>query len=249
MEFDLIRKYRNTNNSKLILLDYDGTLVDYSSIPDQALPTERVLSLLRKLIQKPSLKVVIITGRRHLDIENLIGNLSIDIIAEHGAMIKENGNWKEHIKTNGSWKKAILPFIHRLVSERPDSFIEEKKFSLTWHYRNLEPIGGYIFSRELIRTLSDKVIPYDLKIVDGNKIIEIMPSQMGKGNAIQHLLEKICYDLILSIGDDKTDEDMFTVLANNKNSFTIKVGYGNTSAKHKLDSVNDVLTFLELLSI
>jgi len=146
MEFEKISKYRNSVNNKLILLDYDGTLVNYTPGPDQALP-ERVCKLLRKLSHNPYLKVVILTGREYKNIESLIGNLPVDIIAEHGAMIKMDGEWKEYIVNNGLWKKAVIPLINNFVNERPDSFIEEKKFSLAWDYRNLEPMGGHILSR------------------------------------------------------------------------------------------------------
>lgn len=248
MKFDLIKEYKNATSYKLLLLDYDGTLVGYTLNPEQALPSDRVIGLLQKLSADPSLKVIIITGREHHDIEKLVGNLSIDIIADHGAMIKENGKWRELITDNGLWKKKILPLMQELINERPDSFIEEKKHALTWHYRNLEPLGGYILSRDLIRSLATKVNSLELKIFDGNKVVEVVPEQIGKGNVIPYLLNKNRYDFIMAIGDDKTDEEMFKILMDNKNGITIKVGAGTSCAKYKLSSVNEVLTFLELLS-
>jgi len=61
------------------------------------------------------------------------------------------------------------------------------------------------------------------------------------------LLEKNHYDFILSIGDDRTDEDMFEVLANNSNAYTIKVGDGDTLAKYRLENVQNVIVLLNEL--
>lgn len=245
MKIDLRIKYKNATN-RLLLLDYDGTLTDYVPTPDRAVPSERLLNLLLKLSGNENTRVVIITGRGYLDIDKLIGFLPIDIIAEHGAMIKKNSEWKKYINDDGLWKNKILPLLNKCTSECTDSFIEEKYFSLAWHYRNTEFEKGYTQSRELIRIL-EKENYSDLRIIDGNKVVEIMPGQSGKGKATQSLLDRDNYDYILSIGDDKTDEDMFEVLLHNTNAVTIKVGDGNTFAKYKLDSVNDVITLLERL--
>ena len=70
-----------------------------------------------------------------------------------------------------------------------------------------------------------------LKILDGNKVVEIMHQEIGKGKAVEKLLAKEEYDFILSIGDDATDEEIFELFLPNDNAFTIKVGNGNTFAK------------------
>lgn len=242
---EAINKYREASN-KLILLDYDGTLVNFKLTPDEAKPSVRLLNVLYKLNCNISTKVVIITGREYRSIDKLIGHLPIDIVAEHGAMIKKNGVWNDQIR-NVSWKHEILPALNQITSECHGSFVEEKRFSLAWHYRNVDIMGGHIFSRELIRMVHDKKHPCDLKIIDGNKTVEIMTKEASKGNAINDLLKHINYDYVLSIGDDVTDEDMFEVLKDNENAFTIKVGSGNTSAKYRLNTSENVLQLLELL--
>ena len=87
----------------------------------------------------------------------------------------------------------------------------------------------------------------DLRIIDGNKTVEIMTKEVNKGKAINDLIKNNNYDYVLSIGDDVTDEDMFEALKDDENSITIKVGSGNTSAKYRLDSPADVIQFLEQL--
>ena len=80
---------------------------------------------------------------------------------------------------------------------------------LAWHYRNAESRSGYIHSRELISILEKIIALHNLKILDGNKVVEIMTNEVGKGTAVKRLFEQNNYDFILSIGDDATDEEMF----------------------------------------
>lgn len=242
-----IEKYKNATN-KLVLLDYDGTLVGYSPIPEKAIPSEKLLDILMKLIDKPQTKVIIISGRGHQDIDKLLGHLPINIIAEHGAMIKANRVWEKQIIDNGSWKNKILPILNRFTLSCPNSFIEEKYFSLTWHYRNAESESGNTHSRALIYILEATIHSYNLKILDGNKVVEIMTKEIGKGMAVKKIVEQNNYDYILAIGDDKTDEEMFEFLLHNSNAATVKVGSGNTFAKYKLDNVNNVISLLEQLT-
>ena len=79
-------------------------------------------------------------------------------------------------------------------------------------------------------------------------VVEVMSEEIGKGKAVKKLLEFITYDFILSIGDDATDEEMFEFFLHNTNAFTIKVGNGDTSAKYKFTSINDVESLLKHLS-
>jgi trehalose 6-phosphate synthase/phosphatase len=244
---ELIKEYGKATK-KLVLLDYDGTLVNYELIPDNARLSEPLVDILINLNNKIQTKIYIISGRSHSDIDKLLDLLPIDIIAEHGAMIKENGVWRKQLANNDLWMKTIIPVLNRITSACSRSFVEEKIFSLAWHYRNADTRQGYIYSRELISIIEKIVHSYNLKIIDGNKVVEIITAEIGKGKAVKKLLEKDYYDFILCIGDDTTDEEMFEFLLDNPRAFTIKVGRGDTLAKSKLSSIDDVAYLLKHLT-
>ena len=96
-------------------------------------------------------------------------------------MIKENGKWKNQINNDCRWKETIIPVLNQITLSCPESFIEEKPYSLTWHYRNAESQSGYAISRELITILEKTAALHNLKILDGNKVVEIMNNEVGKG--------------------------------------------------------------------
>jgi trehalose 6-phosphate synthase/phosphatase len=244
---ELIEKFKKADN-RLILLDYDGTLVNYELIPQNAILSEDLGDILIQLADKPRTKVLIISGRGHSDIDRLVDHLPIDIIAEHGAMMKAGGVWRDQINKEAKWKREVIDILSQITSVCPESYIEEKKFSLTWHYRNSESPAGYIYSRELILRLENVIHSSSLKILDGNKVVEVMAQEIGKGKAVEKLLEEEEYDFILSIGDDTTDEEIFELLLKKDNGFTIKVGNGTTFAKERFNSVSDVVLFLKSLS-
>jgi trehalose 6-phosphate synthase/phosphatase len=235
--------------NKLILLDYDGTLVKYESLPSKATPSARLLNLLDKLIHLPETTVILITGRDHSYIDNYLGHLPITIIAEHGAMVKENNSWRKLVPCNDQWKKRVLGILNLVTSSCPGSFIEEKQYSVAWHYRNSEEKQAYLCSKALIHLLEEEeIIPsYNLKVVDGNKVLEIISKNVGKGKVIKNILNKGGYDHILAIGNDTTDEEIFEFLLNNHSADTFKVGNRPSFAKQKLKNVTNVIELLEQL--
>lgn len=247
LQTELLYKYRNSEN-KIILLDYDGTLVEYKPKPDQAIPTKYLLNLLGRLSGKQGTEVIIISGRDHLEIETFLGDLPIDIIAEHGAILREHGIWNDQTSDDLSWKDIIKPMMHKMSLKCAESFVEDKKYSLAWHYRKAGQNSGYKFSRELIKMAGKFTEPLGLKILDGNMVVEIMNKAIGKGIAVKNLMDRKEYDFILSIGDDATDEEMFEYFQHNSNAITIKVGNGDTFAKNKVADINDVILLLKKLS-
>jgi trehalose 6-phosphate synthase/phosphatase len=243
---EISEKYRRAI-SRLILLDYDGTLVWYRPKPDQAYPTEEVLDVLNKLILDKSNDVIIVTGRDHTDIDSLIGNLPIKIIASHGAIMKVEGKWIGMDTGDSEWKNVIRRLMEETSAVCPGTFIEEKIYTLAWHYRNTDELSGYESSRVLVDKLKAVADANDLKVLDGKMVLEVMPAWIGKGNAIRKILESASYDLILSFGDDVTDEEIFSLLASDSEAVTVKVGMSPTVAMYKVVSPEDVIELLKNL--
>jgi len=127
------------------------------------------------------------------------------------------------------------------------AFQAVEHFSLAWHYRNACGDSGYSSSRELIKDLEGCIEPFGLKILDGNMVVEVMHSKIGKGIAVGKLLNGRHYDFILSAGDDVTDEEIFDLLKPFDNAVTIKVGKAASCARYRFSSVGDTVSFLNKL--
>jgi trehalose 6-phosphate synthase/phosphatase len=146
------------------------------------------------------------------------------------------------------WKEEVIQVFNKITAVCPNSYTEEKEYSLTWHYRNADQDLGYTCSRELIQLLKNKIHFFNLKILDGNKVVEVLSNETGKGLAVKKLFEQGSFDFVLSIGDDATDEEMFEYFLHYSDAFTIKVGAGSTSARYNFESISDVAALLKQLT-
>ena len=96
------------------------------------------------------------------------------------------------------------------MDRTPDSFIEDKDFLLP-AYRNSDSEIGFKRAMELKNILLNFVANFNLQIIEGNKVIEVRNATVNKGKIAQKLISMNKWDFILSIGDDLTDEDMFSI--------------------------------------
>jgi trehalose 6-phosphate synthase/phosphatase len=234
----------NSSARRIIFLDYDGTLVPYSRIPELAYPSENTLKLIEKLSSDTKNQVVIISGRTRSFLDEYFSKLSVYLVAEHGAFVKfPSHKWQSEFDTDQSWKISILPILDRYTNHCVGSFIEEKTTSLVWHYRNLEASLAYLKVNQLREELRI-VISNDTRLcmMEGNKVVEIRLSGYDKGFAAMKFLKETHFDFLLAIGDDKTDEDLFRVLP--PDAFTLKVGVVPSLAKYNLKNQSDVSTLL-----
>ncbi len=232
------------SEKRLLFFDYDGTLMPFKKLPSLSVPNEDLIRILSLLTSDKKNNVVIISGRDSDTLGKWLGNLNLIVVAEHGALIKYPGQkWKTFANEDDAWKKNIIPAMEGFTRKCRGSFIEEKKFSLAWHYRNAPEKKGIDCSRELIRTLSDIIMNTSLQILDGNKIIEVRFTDINKGVMAKKIVEEISPDFIMAIGDDRTDEDMFKALGTK--SVTIKIGPGPTDASYTLPMQENVTGFLK----
>tara|TARA_E500000331_G_scaffold344409_1_gene380614 strand:- start:498 stop:2675 length:2178 start_codon:yes stop_codon:yes gene_type:complete len=228
------------SKERLIFLDYDGTLVGFNENPDDSKPDQELIEILYYLTKNKNNHIVIISGRGRQSLEEWMKPYSLDIVAEHGVWIKKMDKpFKTFIKINASWKKETLSLLERYVNRTPGSFVEEKDYSLVWHYRKVETGLGEVRTRELTSHLKYMTANESLEVLEGDMIVEIKNSEINKGKAAQKLMEIYPEaDFILALGDDFTDEDTFKAMP--EEAYTIKVGTSASEAKFSVNSYKEV---------
>ncbi len=236
----------NKARRRLLLLDYDGTLVPFADHYQNSVPDEDVLAILRFLSGNPGTDVVLISGRDRNTLEGWFGSLDIGIVAEHGIWIREKGSeWRLAKELANDWKSGVLPIVETFADRLPGSFVEEKEYSIVFHYRKADPELSSVRAKDLMDTLLGFTANMDVQILQGSKVIEIRNSGVSKGTAAGHFLSENNYDFILAIGDDITDEDLFSILP--ENAYSIKVGMTQSHARYNLYSQKDVTGLLNEL--
>ena len=244
---EIVKKYRRSNR-RVIFLDYDGTLVANYKDPSKFHSVKSVMELLDKLssIEKNRIVLVSRSHRRYLkkwfsDCKNL------DMIAEHGLWIFSHNKNRWHIlekNVDTEWKEHIRPLLEAFVDRTPGSFIEEKPHSLSWDYRKCNPSQAEIRLRELMTNLLSIVAGKPLEVLRGDKLVGVKLNTISKGKAALRILEEEDkVDFLMAVGDDWTDEEMFTALP--EECISIRVGRATDScAKYYVDSQKDVITLL-----
>ncbi|SKA43930.1 trehalose 6-phosphate synthase /trehalose 6-phosphatase [Chitinophaga eiseniae] len=242
----LIRQQYRKSKRRIIFLDYDGTLVGFQSNIDMAAPDPDLYQLLRELAAYPGNDIVMISGRKHETLGEWFGHLPLDLIAEHGAWQKtKEGEWYQLPGLTDKWKQEILPMLEQATDRTPGSFVEEKSYSLVWHYRKVESGLGELRANELMNTLRYYTQEKGLQVLPGDKVIEVKNIEINKGKAALSWLNHKKYDFIMAMGDDVTDEDIFKALP--PKAITIKVGSQVSAAQYYLRSHHEVRHLLRTL--
>ncbi len=238
------KKYAEAKN-RIFFFDYDGTLVPIVREPSEAIVTEDVKSVIAELAERDT--VVVISGRDSQFLDQVLGDLPIHLVAEHGALIKtkEEKSWSLNPSYEEGWKESIRSILDLYVKRCPGAFVEEKQTSLAWHYRTAED-QEYALRRaqELAWQLKSFIQPeQNLQIIEGNMVIEIKKTAYNKGTSANSFLDGQDFDFILAMGDDTTDEDMFEVLPDS--AYTIKVGDALSMAKKHIKNQYAVMELLQ----
>ena len=241
----LITDFTKAKN-RILFLDYDGTLAPFVKIPSQAKPTPILKERLEKLSSLPNTKVVLITGRDKDTFNTWFGESSQTLITEHGAWLKEvNQDWELLEPLSNEWFSFIEPILESFTDRTPGSIIETKKYSLAWHFRNVDPELGNKRANDLKVTLQQLIANHNLEILEGDKVLEIKTSGVNKGKSACKMLINQEYDFILSMGDDWTDEYMFKELP--QEGYSIKVGLKPTVANYYVTGCDEVENLLKTL--
>jgi trehalose 6-phosphate synthase/phosphatase len=139
-------------------------------------------------------------------------------------------------------KQNVLPILRTASDRLPGSLVEEKDYSLVWHYRQADPELAIIRAQELADGLVQFTANMDLVVVPGHRTVEVRDSSVSKAHAALEFMAN--HDFVLAVGDDTTDEDMFRALP--PTAYSIRVGLVGTHARFNVPGYEDVIALLAL---
>ncbi len=231
---ELIAAYRRAEK-RLIILDYDGTLVSIRGRPRQAAPDPDLIALLDRLVRDPANDVVVASGRTRDAMSDWFGSMELSLIACHGACLKPKGQgWQLIDGLNDTWKGQLLPIFELFKDRTPGSMVEEKEYALAWHYRNAEPELAALRAGEFKDILFSLTGDLNLDVLEGKNVLEVKNANVSKARAVSLWLSRENWQFILAAGDDNNDEALFTQLPDS--SFSIKIGLDISEARYYLES-------------
>ncbi|CAL5001839.1 unnamed protein product [Urochloa decumbens] len=260
---DINPSYNRTGN-RLILLDYDGTMMPEGVIVRY--PSQELIDVLNELCSDPKNTVFVVSGRRKDELAGWLAPCErLGISAEHGYFTRwsRDSPWESPDLVVGlDWKNIVEPVMKHYADATDGSYIEAKETALVWHYEEADPDFGSCQAKELQDHLLSVLAKEPVSVKSGNKIVEVNPQEVGKGTAVQNLIATMgahgsLPDFILCVGDDGSDEDMFAAITKPSSNFAFPksadifactVGNKPSLAKYYLEDSDDVLKMLKGLT-
>jgi len=240
-----------------LLLDFDGTLSEFTPIPDDAVIHPKIVGPLSRLARRLTLTAVM-SGRAAADVRKRVDIDGIIYIGNHGAEYIVDGALivAPEAAVGGDGMQELLDALRAVVDE-PGMVWENKRFSASIHYRMAADEARIV--ERLTAALDTLPQAAGLDVFQGNKLIEIRRRDgMNKGAALDKAIRDWDLSTVIFLGDDTTDADALRVLRHRRAAGAVR-GLGVAvmqpgtpaavveNADYRLDSVADVAEFLKRL--
>jgi trehalose 6-phosphate phosphatase len=199
----------------LVALDFDGTLSPIVERPEDAALLDGLESPLRRLVDRQDTVAAIVSGRGLADVRERVGLDAVYYAGNHGFEIEGPGVSRVH-PAAAEARPLLEACVNALaggLADEPGTEVEDKRWTLSIHYRRAERAGAEERVRGAVR---DHCWRPGLRVTEGKKVFEVRPDvDWDKGRATRFLLDTVGGGAPLPaifIGDDRTDEDAFAVV-------------------------------------
>eukprot|EP00871_Galdieria_phlegrea_P000041 jgi/Galph1/1037/GphlegSOOS_G5765.1 len=215
--------------TRLFLLEYEGSLCQPKSLAELNSPSATHIKLLARLCSDPRNIIVMMSGRSKNVLENWFGNYPIGLIAENGCDLKLSGSseWRCIVReTETDWREGVLPVLQYFTERTPGAYVENKKHSITWHFRDTDPEFGSWQANELQLHLAELCAGLPIDVYTGPKYLELRPKGVTRASAVEKLFnilhqeKKISIDFCFCLGLDRSSEELFAFIKSLRDSMT-----------------------------
>ena len=224
----------------LVASDYDGVLARLRDVPGEAVLEDWAPDLLRRLAGADGVTVAMVSGRGVDDLRTTSGLADpIRFVGSHGAEFDDGLD-----PAVAAERDLLVTALQPLVDAVPGAHLEVKPAAVAVHVR---PVADRAAATALLERAAAAAGPHHTA-KPGKDVLEIAVTDADKGTAVLRLAEQLGADGVAYLGDDVTDEDAFTALADRPGALTVKVGEGDTAARVRVADLDGVRELLEELA-
>lgn len=204
-----------------LLLDVDGVLLDIAPRPDMVDIPFGLVQLLHELHTLTGGAMALVSGRPLAVLDGMFGWERFDAAGCHGAEVRAGGRTWRH-PARGLPLADIVSSLGGIAAEVPGIRLELKGATVAFHYRNAAISDSE--ARELVVAAAAPALSR-MRLLCGKRVIELLPSGVGKGVAVARLLDRSPYRGRIPVfaGDDVTDDEGF-IEVNRAGGFSVAVG-------------------------
>ncbi|MXO64780.1 trehalose-phosphatase [Altericroceibacterium endophyticum] len=224
-----------------LFLDFDGTLIDIAATPDGIDLPARLGDRLFALSERLGGRLALVSGRSISNLQDHIGSLRVARAGSHGAA-RQRADGSLIGQEPTGLPQAVYDALRDFSAEQGFE-MESKAHGAALHFRSNPSLEktGLEFAEQVAHS-------HELAIKRGKCVIELVRPGADKGGAVRAFMEEQPFvgALPIFIGDDVTDEDGFSGVAD-KGGFGIIVGdREKTLARYRLSNPEKVHEWLEL---
>jgi trehalose 6-phosphate phosphatase len=194
-----------------ILLDIDGTILDFAPSPRQVWVPADLRRTLTRLVDLTGGAVALVSGRTINDIDLIFSPLQLAAIGVHGAEMRVSGDADVQVRIT-PLSRGLKRKLATVAELGPGILVEDKGYSLALHYR-LAPEKGQAILDAITKICAD-VADETVEVLPGKLVVDIKPAVTNKGNAVSELMQHPPFAgrRPIFIGDDTTDIPVFGVV-------------------------------------
>lgn len=224
-----------------LFLDFDGTLVDIADHPDDVFIPNGLSALLTTVAQRLDGRLAIVTGRSIAALEALMGPVSVAVAGSHGGEFRLAGHADPQALAS-PLPPAVIEYLSTFARHNGGLLVEPKPYSIAVHYRRHPEAHERLL--DYARQISAEM---GLKLKHGKQVVELTMPGSDKGTAVTRFMQTPPFagSDALFLGDDVTDEDAFTAIAQIGGGGVLVGPLRPTAAHWRLDSVAAVHHWLE----
>jgi trehalose 6-phosphate phosphatase len=202
-----------------LLLDIDGTLLDFSDDPASVAASPALIGLLHDLHAALDGALALISGRTLDDIDRIVGHRHWAAAGLHGTELR---------RADGSFRRGHVSAISQALMRQAANdlaarfegvLVEDKEQAMALHCRN-DPD-----QLAALQAAAGELQLADYELQPGREVLEFRPAGMDKGEAVRQLLD--CAPFVgrtpVYLGDDLTDEQAFKRV-NRVEGISVRVG-------------------------
>jgi trehalose 6-phosphate phosphatase len=229
-----------------ILLDVDGTLLNFASTPRQVFVSLQLRDTLARLRMQTNGAVAFVSGRPVSELDLLFAPLQLPAVGGHGAEIRIRSD----VAPETSRSPPLDPNIKRKFASIAELgrgiILEDKGYSLAVHYR-LAPDKENLV-REMAAEICAAFPAGSVELLPGKLVLEIKQAGFNKMTGVRKLMA--CPPFAgrrpIFIGDDITDLGVFAIMPEFK-GIGISVGK-RIPGTFSFERPSDVRYWLERIS-
>lgn len=232
--------------SHCLFLDFDGTLVEIALRPEAVSVAPETLSALTALHRWLGGALAIVSGRPIPEIDRFLTPLVLPAAGVHGLTRRAADGRIEQAVVDQSLVALMACELGMVIDRHPGVLLETKWGAVALHYRSRPELA------ELCVTAVKKATAActaRIELLPGKMVIEAKFAGADKGSAIHAFMDEPPFKgrRPVFVGDDATDEDGFAAV-HALNGLTAKVGTAASIARHRFESTQQFLAWLDTIS-